>query len=74
MPARKPVRRAQLISPFGVGAITNFPRDESLMVAGLDAWPFAGGLSARLAGQRGAFAEQTSRGSSQAAAGTPGSR
>ncbi len=41
MPARKPVRRAQLISPFGVGAITNFPGDESLMVAGLDAWPFA---------------------------------
>ncbi len=41
MPARKPVRRAQLISPFGVGAITNFPGDESLMAAGLEAWPFA---------------------------------
>lgn len=41
MPARKPVRRSQLISPFGVGAITNFPGDESLMTAGLDAWPFA---------------------------------
>lgn len=24
-----------------MGAITNFPRDESLMAAGLDAWPFA---------------------------------
>ena len=36
-----PVRRAQLISPFGVGAIVNFPRDEALMTAGLDAWPYA---------------------------------
>jgi hypothetical protein len=41
MPARKPVRRSQLISPFGVGAITNFPGDESIMTAGLEAWPFA---------------------------------
>lgn len=41
MPARKPVRRSQLISPFGVGAITNFPGDESIMTAGLDAWSFA---------------------------------
>src|SRR5262249_33901158 len=24
--------------PFGVGAMVDFPRDESLMVAGLDAW------------------------------------
>jgi hypothetical protein len=38
MPAQKPVRRAQLISPFGVGAMVDFPRDESLMIAGLDAW------------------------------------
>lgn len=38
MPAQKPIRRAQLISPFGVGAMVDFPRDESLMVAGLDAW------------------------------------
>ena len=37
----KPVRRAQLIAPFGVGAIIDFPRDEALMTAGLDAWPFA---------------------------------
>ncbi len=41
MPAQKPIRRAQLISPFGVGAMVDFPRDESLMVSGLDAWPFA---------------------------------
>src|ERR1700677_3698010 len=38
MPAQKPIRRSQLISPFGVGAMIDFPRDESLMVAGLDAW------------------------------------
>lgn len=38
MPAQKPIRRAQLITPFGVGAMVDFPRDESLMVAGLDAW------------------------------------
>jgi hypothetical protein len=37
----KPVRRAQLISPFGVGAIVDFPRDEALMTAGLDVWPYA---------------------------------
>lgn len=41
MAAQKPIRRAQLITPFGVGAMVDFPRDESLMVAGLDAWPFA---------------------------------
>jgi hypothetical protein len=38
MPAQKPIRRAQLITPFGVAAMVDFPRDESLMVAGLDAW------------------------------------
>ncbi len=38
MPAQKPIRRAQLITPFGVGAMIDFPRDESLMVGGLDAW------------------------------------
>jgi len=41
MPAQKPIRRSQLITPFGVGAMVDFPRDEALMVAGLDAWPFA---------------------------------
>lgn len=39
--AHKPVRRAQLISPFGVGAMIDFPNDEALMTAGLDAWPYA---------------------------------
>jgi hypothetical protein len=38
MPAQKPIRRSQLISPFGIGSMIDFPRDESLMVAGLDAW------------------------------------
>ena len=42
MSAKRPVRRGQLISPFGVGALVDFPRDECLMTAGLDAWPFAG--------------------------------
>jgi hypothetical protein len=41
MPAYKPIRRGQLISPFGIGAMVDFPRDESLMPAGLDAWPYA---------------------------------
>jgi hypothetical protein len=41
MPAQKPIRRTQLISPFGIGAMVDFPRDESLMPAGLDAWPYA---------------------------------
>lgn len=41
MPAQKPTRRSQLINPFGVGAMIDFPRDESLMVAGLDAWQWA---------------------------------
>ena len=37
----KPIRRSQLISPWGVGGMIDFPGDESLMVCGLDAWPFA---------------------------------
>lgn len=41
MPAKRPIRRSQLISPFGVGAMIDFPRDESLMTAGLDAWRWA---------------------------------
>lgn len=39
--AKRPVRRASAISPFGVGAIVDFPKDESLIIAGLDAWPLA---------------------------------
>ena len=38
MPADRPIRRGQLISPFGVGSMVSFPRDEALMTAGLDAW------------------------------------
>jgi Domain of unknown function (DUF1998) len=34
----RPIRRGQLISPFGVGAITDFRNDEALMCAGLDMW------------------------------------
>ena len=40
---RRPVRRTQLISPFGVGAITDFRNDEALICAGLDAWFVATG-------------------------------
>lgn len=36
--ARPEFRRSQGVVPFGVGAIIDFP-DESLMAAGLDAWP-----------------------------------
>ena len=42
MPNHRPIRRAQLISPFGVGALVDFRGDESLMTAGLDEWPCAG--------------------------------
>jgi len=38
MPAKRPIRRSQLISPWGVGQMINFPKDESLMVVGLDMW------------------------------------
>src|SRR5689334_12522273 len=41
MPAQRPVRRAQLISTFGIGSMVDLPKDESLMVAGLDVWPYA---------------------------------
>lgn len=37
------MRRTQLISPFGVGAITDFRNDEALMCAGLDVWFTAAG-------------------------------
>ena len=43
MPNLRPVRRTQLISPFGVGALMDFRGDESLMTAGLDEWPSAKG-------------------------------
>jgi len=38
MSAKRPVRRSQLISPWGIGQMINFPKDESLMVVGLDMW------------------------------------
>ena len=41
MPTQRPIKRGQLISPFGVGALVDFRGDESLMTAGLDEWPFA---------------------------------
>ena len=34
----RPVRRGQLISPFGVGSMNDFRKDEALMCAGLDEW------------------------------------
>ncbi len=37
---KRPIRRSQLISPWGVGAIVPFPNDESLMIAGLDMWEY----------------------------------
>lgn len=36
---RRPVRRAQLLSPFGVGSLNDFPGPESMTLCGLDAWP-----------------------------------
>ncbi len=41
MPPKRPVRRGQFISPWGVGAMIDFPKDESLMTCGLDPWPFS---------------------------------
>lgn len=39
---KRPVRRAQLITPFGIGAMVNFPGDESLMPVVIDEWPEGG--------------------------------
>ena len=36
----RPIRRTQAISPFGIGALVDFPGPVSLVHAGLDAWPF----------------------------------
>jgi hypothetical protein len=38
LPRRRPIRRGQLIEPFGVGAMNDFRNDEALMCAGLDRW------------------------------------
>ncbi|NCC73250.1 MAG: DUF1998 domain-containing protein [Sphingobacteriia bacterium] len=37
---KRPIRRGQLLGPWGVGAIVPFPNDESLMIAGLDMWEY----------------------------------
>jgi hypothetical protein len=39
---KHPVRRAQLVAPFGVGALAVFPDGVSLTIAGLDHWFPAG--------------------------------
>lgn len=36
----RPIRRSQAVSPFGIGALVDFPGPVSLVHAGLDAWPF----------------------------------
>ena len=36
----RPIRRSQAISPFGIGALVDFPGPVSLVHGGLDAWPF----------------------------------
>ena len=38
MKNKYPLRRDNLITPWGIGAIVPFPNDESLMVSGLDFW------------------------------------
>lgn len=37
----KEIRQSQLISPWGVGAMIDFPGSESLMVCGLDLWKYS---------------------------------
>lgn len=37
---QRPIRRTQIISPFGVGAMVDFPGPVTLIHAGLDAWQF----------------------------------
>ena len=34
----RPIRRSQLISPFGVGAMHTYPSGVTMMTAGLDFW------------------------------------
>jgi hypothetical protein len=38
MSKKNNIRSSQLLSPFGVGQIVNFPKELSLMVCGLDLW------------------------------------
>lgn len=37
----RPIRRSQLIAPFGVGALVDFPGPDSLIICGLDSWPLS---------------------------------
>jgi len=46
-PSQRPLRRSQLIVPFGVGALVDFPGPVTLIHAGLDAWPGPGPESRR---------------------------
>jgi len=36
--SKRPLRSSQILAPFGIGQIVNFPDDESLMIAGIDLW------------------------------------
>ena len=37
----KPIRRAGLISPFGVGATVDYADGQSLITSAIDHWPFS---------------------------------
>ena len=50
--AKRPMRRSALIGPWGVGAIVPFPNDESLMIAGLDAWRYTDSSAFRIKDER----------------------
>lgn len=34
------IRKSQVISPWGIGAIVPFPKNRSMMIAGLDMWDY----------------------------------
>ena len=57
MPNYKPMRRSQLISPFGVGALVDFRGDESLMTA---VW-MRGPMSTKSARPNGWFVRSASK-------------
>ena len=50
--SKRPMRRSALIGPWGVGAIVPFPNDESLMIAGLDAWEYTDSSVFRIKDER----------------------
>lgn len=50
--SERPMRRSALIGPWGVGAIVPFPNDESLMIAGLDAWRYSDAASFTIEDER----------------------